>query len=180
MTVGITGASGHLGRLTTDALFERVEPDDVVLATRDPSKLDECRGARGTGPSRRLQRSLGPYTSVINPAPENPSPVAADHRATEEGLLDSGLDWSFLRNSIYAEYQVPTAAQAIASGRHVHHSGDVGVSFVSRVDCAAAAARRSRARHRQVGRTTSPGPRRSPRPSSRDVLNAHRDELVAG
>ena len=68
------------------------------------------------------------------------SALAADHRATEEGLLDSGLEWTFLRNSIYAEYQVPSASQAIASGRHVHNSGDGAVSYVSRVDCAAAAA----------------------------------------
>jgi hypothetical protein len=80
------------------------------------------------------------YTSIINPEPEYPSAVAADHRATEEALLDSGIEWTFLRNSIYAEYQVPVASQAIASGRHVHNSGDGSVSFVSRVDCAAAAA----------------------------------------
>ncbi|HEY6775199.1 MAG TPA: hypothetical protein VI122_01690 [Thermoleophilaceae bacterium] len=80
------------------------------------------------------------YTSIINPEPEYPSAVAADHRATEEALLDSGIEWTFLRNSIYAEYQVPVASQAIASGRHVHNSGDGSDSFVSRVDCAAAAA----------------------------------------
>ena len=128
--------------------------------------------------------------------PEKPSPVAADHRATEEVLLDSGLDWSFLRNSIYAEYQVPTASQAIASGRHVHNSGDVGVSFVSRVDCAAAAAgalagtARSGAQHREP-RARRPdgfrrdrrrwrrGAQRAPSAHVRDVLTAHRDELVA-
>jgi NAD(P)H dehydrogenase (quinone) len=37
---GITGASGQLGRLTTEALLQRVPASDVVLFTRDPSKLD--------------------------------------------------------------------------------------------------------------------------------------------
>src|SRR4051812_48669933 len=40
MKYGITGASGTLGRLTTDALLARVDASDVVLITRDPSKLD--------------------------------------------------------------------------------------------------------------------------------------------
>src|SRR3712207_1112712 len=39
MTYGITGASGQLGRLTADALLERVAAEDVVLITRDPAKL---------------------------------------------------------------------------------------------------------------------------------------------
>jgi uncharacterized protein YbjT (DUF2867 family) len=37
MTLGITGASGNLGRLATEALLERVDPGDVVLFSRDPS-----------------------------------------------------------------------------------------------------------------------------------------------
>jgi NAD(P)H dehydrogenase (quinone) len=45
MTIGITGASGHLGRRTTDALLERVDPGDLVLVTRDPSKLSEAGAA---------------------------------------------------------------------------------------------------------------------------------------
>jgi NAD(P)H dehydrogenase (quinone) len=45
MTIGITGASGHLGRRTTDALLERVDPGDLVLVTRDPSKLSEAAAA---------------------------------------------------------------------------------------------------------------------------------------
>ena len=39
MKYGITGASGTLGRLTTDALLQRVSAADVVLITRDPGKL---------------------------------------------------------------------------------------------------------------------------------------------
>src|SRR5918996_3118731 len=181
MTLGITGASGNLGRLTTEALLERVDPGDVVLVTRTPSKLSEVAARRAelrhgdfSDPStldpafagidrllvistdvirervpghlaavdaaRRAGVSHVLYTSGIKPVPENPAVVAADHGATEEGLRDSGLEWSFLRNSLYAEYQVPTASQAIASGRHVYNSGDGGVSYVSRADCAAAAA----------------------------------------
>jgi NAD(P)H dehydrogenase (quinone) len=40
MKFGITGASGQLGRLTTEALRKHVDASDIVLITRDPSKLD--------------------------------------------------------------------------------------------------------------------------------------------
>jgi NAD(P)H dehydrogenase (quinone) len=45
MTIGIGRASGHLGRLTTEALLEQVDPGDLVLVTRDPSKLSEAAAA---------------------------------------------------------------------------------------------------------------------------------------
>jgi len=80
------------------------------------------------------------YTSCLRPDLANPAVVAASHSATETALVDSGLAWTFLRNSLYAEYQVAEAAAAIASGRLVHNRGDGRVAYVSRDDCAAAAA----------------------------------------
>jgi NAD(P)H dehydrogenase (quinone) len=80
------------------------------------------------------------YTSLPRPDADNPALVAPDHRATEDALRASGLTWTFLRNNIYAEYQVPTAAQAVASGRLVTNSGEGAVAYVTREDCAAAAA----------------------------------------
>jgi NAD(P)H dehydrogenase (quinone) len=39
MTVIVTGASGHLGRLVAEDLVERIPPADVVLVTRHPDAL---------------------------------------------------------------------------------------------------------------------------------------------
>jgi NAD(P)H dehydrogenase (quinone) len=80
------------------------------------------------------------YTSIANPAEGNPAGVVPDHRATEQALRDSGLAWTFLRNNIYAEYQIPTAADAVAARRLVTNAGDGRTAYVSREDCAAAAA----------------------------------------
>jgi NAD(P)H dehydrogenase (quinone) len=44
MSIAITGASGQLGRLTAEALLEKVEPSDVVLVTRTPDALDDLAG----------------------------------------------------------------------------------------------------------------------------------------
>jgi NAD(P)H dehydrogenase (quinone) len=47
MSIAITGASGQLGRLTAEALLERVAPSEVVLVTRTPDAVSDLaeRGA---------------------------------------------------------------------------------------------------------------------------------------
>ena len=80
------------------------------------------------------------YTSYLNPVQGNPAVVTPSHRDTEEALRESGLEWTALRNAFYTEYQVPSAAQAIATGRLVHNIGEGRTAYVSREDCAAAAA----------------------------------------
>lgn len=80
------------------------------------------------------------YTSIINPVPENRAYVVPDHRATEQKLRESGMSWVFLRNSIYAEFQASSMAAAAGSGVLVTNAGTGGVAYVSRDDCAVAAA----------------------------------------
>jgi NAD(P)H dehydrogenase (quinone) len=80
------------------------------------------------------------YTSGLKPEPPNPAVVAPSHYATEQALQASGLGWTVLRNSLYADYQVPEAKQAIAAGVLVHNRGDGRVAYVAREDCAAVAA----------------------------------------
>lgn len=80
------------------------------------------------------------YTSIVNPGPENPSAVAAEHRETEEAILASGLAYTFLRNNLYADLQPQSAQAAIAGGRLVTNAGDGRTGYVTREDCAAVAA----------------------------------------
>jgi NAD(P)H dehydrogenase (quinone) len=49
MSYAITGASGQLGRLATETLLGLVDPNDVILITRDPGRLDDhdARARRG-------------------------------------------------------------------------------------------------------------------------------------
>jgi NAD(P)H dehydrogenase (quinone) len=183
MSLIITGASGHLGRRSAELLLdtEGVDARDVVLVTRDPSKLDDlaARGATvrfgdftqpeslpdafaGAGrvlivsldtvgervapqvaaihAAREAGASLIAYTSLPNPIAENPAAVAADHRATEEALRGSGVAWTLLRNALYSEFRIPEAGAAAAAGTFHHNQGDGVTAYVSREDCAAAAA----------------------------------------
>ncbi len=182
MTVyGITGASGQLGRLTTEALEQRVSPDQLVLITRSPGTLAEYAargidvragdfndadslraafagidrlliistdrvGARLEGHLRAIAAASDAgvshllYTSIPEPTPENPSGVVPDHAATEKAIRDSGLGWTFLRNALYAEGQLGSIEQAAASGQLVTNAGDGTAAYVTRADCARAAA----------------------------------------
>jgi len=80
------------------------------------------------------------YTSLPNPTQDNPAAVAADHRQTEALVVDSGLQWTLLRNALYSEFRIPEAQAALTSGTFRHNQGDGRTAYVSREDCAAVAA----------------------------------------
>jgi NAD(P)H dehydrogenase (quinone) len=80
------------------------------------------------------------YTSGLRPEPPNPAVVAPSHYATEQALARSRMSWTILRNSLYADYQIPEADGAVASGALVHNRGTGKVAYVAREDCAAVAA----------------------------------------
>jgi NAD(P)H dehydrogenase (quinone) len=80
------------------------------------------------------------YTSMAQPSGDNPSFLIPDHAGTETALRDSGMDWTFLRNNVYTEGLVPIGIAAVQAGALVSNSGDGGTAYVSRDDCARAAA----------------------------------------
>jgi NAD(P)H dehydrogenase (quinone) len=80
------------------------------------------------------------YTSYVNADRNMNSALAGDHRRTERYLVDSGIAWTMLRNQIYANGLVDQAAQMVRDGRLVTHTPDARVAYVTREDCAAAAA----------------------------------------
>jgi NAD(P)H dehydrogenase (quinone) len=123
-SLGAAFAGGdRLLLISTDAVGRRVQ-----------QHTDAIHAARDAGVSHVT------YTSLPNPSPENPAGVAPEHRATEEALRASGLDWTMLRNGLYSEYRVPEAQAALASGTFHHNLGEGVSAYVSREDCAAAAA----------------------------------------
>jgi NAD(P)H dehydrogenase (quinone) len=81
------------------------------------------------------------YTSVLSAArADNPAIVKLDHRATEEHLERSGVAWTFLRDSQYAEaIALAMVPPALMAGRKPDNCGDGRVAFVSRDDCVACA-----------------------------------------
>jgi NAD(P)H dehydrogenase (quinone) len=79
------------------------------------------------------------YTSYVD-ADRNTSPIAVDHRLTEAMLRASGVAWTALRDQWYADRVVAEAVQMIAAGRVLVDPNEAGAAYVTREDCAEAAA----------------------------------------
>jgi NAD(P)H dehydrogenase (quinone) len=178
MRFGVTGASGHLGRLVTAGLTTEADPREVVLITRTPDalrpqpgttvrlgdfsrpetldhafaeietlllistdavgvRLGQQRAAIATAVRTGVGRIL--YTSVPNPVAGNPAFVVPDHAGTEAALRESGVQWTALRNNLYAHMQLPSIQKAAAVGRFVTNQGEGRAAYVTREDCAAVA-----------------------------------------
>ncbi len=80
------------------------------------------------------------YTSYVNADLYETSTIAVDHRRTERILQESGVAWTMLRNQIYANGLVDQAIQIVRDGGFVTYTPDAKVAYVTREDCAAAAA----------------------------------------
>jgi NAD(P)H dehydrogenase (quinone) len=80
------------------------------------------------------------YTSYLGISGGERTGLASDHYQTEEALKQRSVAWTMLRNSIYADGLVAQAAQLVADGRAVVPPAESRIGYVTREDCAAAAA----------------------------------------
>ena len=80
------------------------------------------------------------YTSYVGLTRGDTAGRAADHQATEDALKASGVAWTMLRNSIYMHGQIAQAARWVADGRAVIPPNESTIGYVTREDCARAAA----------------------------------------
>jgi NAD(P)H dehydrogenase (quinone) len=79
------------------------------------------------------------YTSILK-ADTTEVPLAAEHKATEEYIVASGLPYAFLRNGWYLENYTENLAPALASGALIGAAGAGPIGAATRADFAAAAA----------------------------------------
>lgn len=177
----LTGAAGHLGRLTLDALLAsgKRAASDIIAVTRDASKLadyaakgvdvragdfdkpetlpaafagadrvaiisidfgDRVRrhkaavdAAKAAGVSRVLYTSLPRIDGV-------PVAFGEDHFGTETVIAESGLAYTILRNSWYAENLFLSVPNAIKSGQWFTAAGAGRIAYAPRADYAGALA----------------------------------------
>ena len=79
------------------------------------------------------------YTSCTTPESLLAS-VAPDHAATEAAIAATKLEYTALRNNLYADLLFATLPGAVASETLVDAKGDGKIGWVTREDCARAAA----------------------------------------
>ncbi|MER8093315.1 SDR family oxidoreductase [Streptomyces goshikiensis] len=79
------------------------------------------------------------YTGILG-GPEADFELAAEHKVTEQAILDSGLPYTFLRNGWYHENYTGNLATVLEHGAVVGSAGAGRVASAARADYAAAAA----------------------------------------
>src|SRR5688572_8168910 len=80
------------------------------------------------------------YTSYVGITRGDMAGRAADHFATESALKASGLQWTMLRNSIYMHGLIGQAQRMVADGRAAIPPNESPIGYITREDCARAAA----------------------------------------
>jgi len=80
------------------------------------------------------------YTSLANPSEGNPITFTADHRESEALIEATGVNYTILRNNLYTDLLLASGAQSIAMGKHFAAAADGKTGYVTRADCARAAA----------------------------------------
>ena len=80
------------------------------------------------------------YTSAPAPQPTPGGSLIDDHFWTEQALAASGVDWTILRDSLYADLLLMSLPHAVQTGQLFSATAGAGRSYVTREDCARAAA----------------------------------------
>ncbi|HTE59583.1 MAG TPA: NAD(P)H-binding protein [Solirubrobacteraceae bacterium] len=110
MTVVVTGASGHLGRLVTEELLERIPPSQLVLVTRHPDAIADL-GDRGA----TIRRGDFDDPASLVPAFEGGermlliSTLAVGRRVRQHRAAIEAASAAGIRHLVYTSFPKPVA-----------------------------------------------------------------------
>ncbi|MFA9377891.1 MAG: NAD(P)H-binding protein [Lachnotalea sp.] len=125
----------------SEGLEEAFKGGDVILIISAPfvgeKRQNAHRNAINAAQAAGVKKVV--YTSLVNARdPQNPSIEKIDHAYTEEYVESIGIDYIFLRNSQYAEAMI--TSYLTSNDEMASCQGDGKMSYISRKDCAIAAA----------------------------------------
>jgi len=80
------------------------------------------------------------YTSLTNPVEESPITFSKDHSHTEALIKDTNASYTILRNNLYTDLVLMGGGQSIGMGQHFAAAAEGTTGYVTRADCARAAA----------------------------------------
>lgn len=111
----------------------------LISTTRVGTRVEQHTNAVEAAAANGVRHVV--YTSILGSgAPGNPSVEQFDHLATEQVIEKSGLAFTHLRDSLYAEaVATAMAIPALAAGHKPENAGKGRVPIVSRDDCVAIA-----------------------------------------
>lgn len=144
---------------TLTAAFKGV--DRLLLVSSDAlfvpgQRLTQHRAAIQAAVEAGVKHIL--YTSVTRADSASLIKATPDHYATEQAIIASGLNYTFLRNTLYADNILNSLPQILSTGKWFHATGTGKISYATREDCArvAAAALASDSGENQVIEITGP------------------------
>jgi NAD(P)H dehydrogenase (quinone) len=153
--VAITRNPGKLEHLSQQGVEVRAgdfsQPSALAAAFRDIERLviiptaELQPGVRIQQHKAAIEAAAGSgvqhliYISTVSPRPDPNNSLFDSHFATEQALIASGVDWTILRMSVYADSLLDAAKRAAASGSYAAVPG-APAAYVVRDDLAAAAA----------------------------------------
>src|SRR3954451_3589483 len=106
----------------------------LVSAAEAEDRLQQHLTAVSAAAAAGVERIV--YTSFLNASPDAVFTLVRQHYATEQAIAGTGLRWTALRHSMYADF-VPFFAVPEGDGAVIAApAGDGRASFVSRDDCA--------------------------------------------
>lgn len=105
---------------------------------RPGRRLEQHRAALRAFAQASVQHVV--YTSLTHPDPDSFVTLAPDHWQTERALAEAGFGYTILRNNLYTDLLLAPLAAAAKSGQLVNACGDGAIAYVTREDCARAAA----------------------------------------
>jgi NAD(P)H dehydrogenase (quinone) len=122
-----------------NAAMEGGERMLLISTVRVGSRVEQHTAAVEAAVARGVKHVV--YTSLLGVRkPGNPSVEGFDHLATEQMIEASGLAFTHLRNSLYAEaVATAMAIPALLAGHKPENAGRGRVPIVSRDDCVATA-----------------------------------------
>jgi uncharacterized protein YbjT (DUF2867 family) len=110
----------------------------LVSAAEAEDRVQQHRTAVAAAARAGVRRIV--YTSFLGAAADSVFTLGRHHAATEEAIAATGVAWTALRHSLYADF-VPFLAVPAGGGAVIAGPGGTGAaSFVSRDDCADVAA----------------------------------------
>jgi len=177
MKIGVTGATGQLGRLVVRGLLETQPAGDIIAVVRDPAKgsdlveegvqvrvaaydnvaaleaalvgVDKLLLISSSEVGQRIQqhknvidaaKSAGVKHVIYTSAPQATTSalvLAPEHKATEEYLVGSGLDYTIVRHGWYTENYMQQVETSRKTGTLIAAVGEGRVASASRADFAA-------------------------------------------
>lgn len=127
MSIGITGATGHLGRLVINKLKEKVSNGDIVALARSPQKgADlgvEVREANYDKPET-LDRALKGIDTLLLISASEIGKRAVQHRNIIEAAKEAGVKWIVYTSLLRADRSsLSLAAEHSATEAELKRSG---------------------------------------------------------